>query len=59
MEPTTAWIMGWEDEIGSIRAGKKADFVVLEQDPYLTGAAGLKDIQIWGTVFEGEVHPID
>ena len=54
-----AWIMGWEDEIGSIRAGKKADFVVLEQDPYLTGAAGLKDIQIWGTVFEGEVHPID
>ncbi|MEP1473165.1 MAG: amidohydrolase [Halieaceae bacterium] len=54
-----AWIMGWEDEIGSIRAGKKADFVVLEQDPYLIGAAGLKDIRIWGTVFEGEVHPLD
>jgi len=54
-----AWIVGWEDEIGSIRAGKKADFVVLEQDPYLVGAPGLKEIRIWGTVFEGEVHPLD
>ncbi|MEH6637356.1 MAG: amidohydrolase [Halioglobus sp.] len=53
-----AWIMGWEDDIGSIRAGKRADFTVLESDPYQVGARGLKDIGIWGTVFEGEVHPI-
>ena len=53
-----AWIMGWEDEIGSIRAGKKADFTVLESDPYAVGARGLKDIVIWGTVFEGELHPL-
>ena len=53
-----AWIMGWEDEIGSIRAGKKADFTVLQSDPYEVGARGLKDIVIWGTVFEGEIHPL-
>jgi predicted amidohydrolase YtcJ len=53
-----AWIMGWEDQIGSIRAGKKADFTVLEQDPYRVGTRKLKDIGIWGTVFEGELHPI-
>ncbi|WP_414981813.1 amidohydrolase [Congregibacter sp.] len=48
-----AWVMGWEDEIGSIRAGKRADFTVLEQDPYAVGVTGLRDIVIWGTVFEG------
>ena len=53
-----AWIMGWEDEIGSIRAGKKADFTVLEADPYEVGAAGLRDIAVWGTVFEGAVYPV-
>jgi predicted amidohydrolase YtcJ len=54
-----AWIMGWENEIGSIRAGKRADFTVLESDPYQVGARGLRDMAVWGTVFEGEVHPID
>lgn len=54
-----AWVMGWEDEVGSIRAGKKADFTVLEEDPYAVGASGLKDIQVWGTVFEGEVYPVE
>ena len=54
-----AWVMGWEDRIGSIRAGKMADFAVLDQDPYEVGADKLKDIGIWGVVFEGEVHPID
>jgi predicted amidohydrolase YtcJ len=53
-----AWVMGWEDEIGSIRAGKRADFTILEADPYKVGAKGLADIKIWGTVFEGEVAPV-
>jgi predicted amidohydrolase YtcJ len=48
-----AWIMGWEDEIGSIRAGKRADFTVLEQDPYSVRVEELRNIPIWGTVFEG------
>ncbi|MFT7286956.1 MAG: putative amidohydrolase YtcJ [Halieaceae bacterium] len=53
-----AWIMGWEDQIGSLRAGKRADFTVLEKDPYSVGAEGLRDIQIWGTVFEGRPAPL-
>jgi predicted amidohydrolase YtcJ len=48
-----AWIMGWEDEIGSIRAGKRADFTVLNEDPYEAGPEGLREITIWGTIFEG------
>lgn len=54
-----AWVMGWEDQIGSIRAGKMADFAVLEQDPYEMGSERLNEIGVWGVVFEGEVHPID
>tara|TARA_R110002110_G_scaffold405241_1_gene624260 strand:+ start:95968 stop:97680 length:1713 start_codon:yes stop_codon:yes gene_type:complete len=53
-----AWVMGWEDRIGSIRAGKKADFTVLEEDPYSVRKSQLKDLQIWGTVFEGELYPL-
>lgn len=53
-----AWVIGWENEIGSIRAGKKADFTVLESDPYRVGAKRLKDVKVWGTVFEGEIYPV-
>lgn len=53
-----AHILGVEDEIGSLRWGKKADFTILEQDPYDVGAEGLRDIPIWGTVFEGEKFAI-
>ena len=53
-----AWVMGWEDQIGSIRAGKKADFTILESDPYQVEPELIKDIAIWGTVFEGVPAPI-
>ena len=53
-----AWIIRKEDKVGSIRAGKRADFAILEQDPYEVGAEGLKDIPVWGVVFEGQVHPV-
>ncbi len=45
-----------DHEIGSISAGKKADFAVLDDDPFEVGAERLKDVRIAGTVFEGELH---
>ena len=54
-----AWSLGLENEIGSIEVGKKADFTVLEQDPYAVDPMAIKDIAIWGTVLEGRVHPIE
>lgn len=52
-----AYMLGMEDQVGSIRTGKKADFCVLEADPYLEDVTQLRDIPIWGTVFEGQVFP--
>ena len=54
-----AWSLGLEDEIGSIEVGKRADFTILEQDPYEVDPVALKDIPIWGTVLDGRPHPID
>ena len=48
-----------EDEIGSIEAGKHADFTVLERDPYEVPLAELHQIPIWGTVFQGRPYPLE
>jgi len=47
-----------EDWIGSIAPGKIANFTVLEEDPTAVDPLKLKDIAIWGTVFEGRLFPI-
>ena len=52
-----AYILGKEEEIGSIVAGKKADFTALGMDPYEVGIRGLNKITIRGTIFEGRSHP--
>ena len=51
-----SWRM--EQEMGSIAPGKVANFTVLEEDPLAVDPMKLKDIPIWGTVFEGTVHPV-
>ncbi len=43
-----------DDEIGSIEAGKLADFAVLEDDPTQVDPMDLRDIGVWGTVLGGE-----
>ena len=48
-----AFILNKEAEIGSLRWGKKADFTVLNEDPWDVGTEGLREISIKGTVFEG------
>jgi predicted amidohydrolase YtcJ len=52
-----AQVIGMDDMIGSIAAGKKADFVVLNRDPYAGGAAKLRDVAVLGVVFEGVWYP--
>ena len=47
-----------ERELGSIAPGKIANFTVLEADPYRVPPRKLKDIPIWGTVFEGRAFPV-
>ena len=51
-----AWILGLEDEIGSIRAGKAADFTILVDDPMTAPLDTLRHIDVVGTVFAGEAH---
>ena len=50
-----AWNLRLDDEIGSIAPGKKADFVVLEKNPYDVRPDKIKDIGVWGTIYEGRV----
>jgi hypothetical protein len=53
-----AFSIGMEDEIGSIRPGKRADFTVLDADPREVSPEAIRDIGIWGTVLDGRPHPI-
>ena len=48
-----AYTLKLDGEVGSIEAGKRADFAVLEDDPLEAGASGLKDVRIWGVVQGG------
>jgi predicted amidohydrolase YtcJ len=52
-----AWILGLEDSIGSIRAGKAADFTVLAADPLTVPLEQLRSIEVIGTVFAGTAYP--
>jgi predicted amidohydrolase YtcJ len=53
-----AYFLQKEKEIGSIAPGKTADFTIFESDPLTVEPMKIKDIPIWGTVFEGQVFPI-
>ena len=54
-----AHTIGLADITGSLRAGKRADFTVLDQDPLTCEPSALRDINIAATVFEGQVFPIE
>lgn len=50
-----AYTLKLDGEIGSIEAGKQADFAVLEDDPTQIAPEALKDIEVWGTVQGGRI----
>ena len=50
-----AYTLKLDSEIGSIEVGKKADFAVLEDDPYDVLPEKIRDIKVWGTVQNGRI----
>ncbi|MCW5892619.1 MAG: amidohydrolase [bacterium] len=52
-----AYTLGVEDRVGSIAAGKLADFAVLDQDPFEVAPEQLRNVRVWGTVLGGRVLP--
>ena len=50
-----AYQMGLEDEIGSISVGKRADFVVLGDNPITVPLEQLGNVPVLGTVLGGRV----
>jgi hypothetical protein len=51
-----AYTLKLDQKVGSIEAGKFADFAVLEADPMEISPEKLRDIEVWGTVVGGVVH---
>ncbi len=52
-----AYQLHMDHEIGSLEAGKRADFAILEDDPLTVAPMSIKDIRIWGTVLGGVHYP--
>lgn len=50
-----AYTLHLDGEVGSIEAGKSADFAVLDADPTTVPPQELKDVPIWGTVQSGRI----
>jgi predicted amidohydrolase YtcJ len=53
-----AFVLRQDHRIGSIEAGKLADFTVLDKNPYDVHPADLKDIAVVGTVLAGVPQPV-
>jgi predicted amidohydrolase YtcJ len=53
-----AYLLKLEHEIGSIEPGKRADFTVLGQDPYVLSSIEIRNIPVKATVFNWTVFPV-
>ena len=54
-----AYIMGMEDDYGTISTGKYANFTVLKENPLTVDQKRIKEIGVKATIVEGRVYPID
>ncbi|WP_397600459.1 amidohydrolase [Silvanigrella sp.] len=52
-----AYILGMDNKIGSIEAGKLADFTILKDNPLKFNKKKIADIQVIGTVVGGKYYP--
>ncbi len=52
MTTDAAWLLGFDDIAGSIEVGKRADFVVVDRDPFSTETLA-ETVVLW-TVFDGD-----
>jgi len=53
-----AYTLGVESKVGSIEAGKFADFAVLNSDPQAVPTMKIKDVAVYATVLGGKVIPV-
>ena len=53
---SAAYQLHLDDEIGSLEAGKRADFAILDADPLTVDPLHIKDIGVWGTVLGGKAY---
>jgi len=51
-----AYVHGLDGLLGSIEAGKLADFTVLDKNPLTVPPMEIRDIRVWGTVHGGIKH---
>jgi predicted amidohydrolase YtcJ len=54
-----AYSLRLEESVGSLEPGKLANMTILEKSPYDVEPDYIKDINIWGTVHEGRLFPIE
>ncbi|PYG25038.1 amidohydrolase [Pelagimonas varians] len=53
-----AYSLKLENEIGSIEPGKRANFTILDDSPLAVDPMKIKDVNVWGTVMEGQVFAV-
>lgn len=54
---SAAYQLHMDHEIGSLEAGKRADFAILGEDPLSVDPLEIKNIPVWGTVLGGVPYP--
>lgn len=52
-----AWSLGLENEIGSIEAGKRANFTIVDRNPLTTKSENWSEIRVLGRIKDGVIYP--